>query len=64
VIPVTKTIQEILVVYFSLLEMKLPVLVQAYYLTGSTALGGYCDGVSDIDFVAIVERKVNAFDLT
>ena len=44
-------------------DEALPGLVEMLYLTGSVALGDYRPGTSDIDFLAITRRPLNADDL-
>lgn len=60
---IPETIHKVLEQYFLLLEMKLPNFLEAYYLYGSTSLGEFYDGFSDIDFIALVKRKVTATDM-
>ncbi|RKN84765.1 nucleotidyltransferase domain-containing protein [Paenibacillus ginsengarvi] len=38
------------------LEINCPGLIEAVYLYGSTALGAYVEGASDIDFIAVFRR--------
>lgn len=45
------------------LESKAPGLVESVYVYGSTALGAYIEGASDIDFIAVVRRAPDAGDL-
>jgi hypothetical protein len=49
--------------YFNLLEAKLPNLIEAYYIYGSVSLGAFDYGFSDIDFVAVIKRKINDTEL-
>jgi len=42
--------------YLALADRLLPERIQAFYLVGSTALGAFRDGRSDVDFVAVVDR--------
>jgi len=44
-------------------ELKLPKFLEAYYIYGSIALGAFHYGLSDIDFIAIVKRKVTQSDI-
>jgi hypothetical protein len=53
-----KEIHEILDIYFDQLEVKLPDLLHSFYLFGSASLGAYQDTFSDIDFLAILNRKL------
>ncbi|MEN2766290.1 aminoglycoside adenylyltransferase domain-containing protein [Ornithinibacillus xuwenensis] len=58
-------INHVLEKYFENMESKLPKLLDSYYIYGSTSLGEYNRGISDIDFVAILvhdasEQEVNS----
>lgn len=44
--------------YFELLEAKLPNLLEGYYIYGSIALGAFHYGLSDIDFIAVMKRRL------
>jgi hypothetical protein len=44
-------------VYLARADAVAPGLVQGLYLEGSTALGDYREGVSDVDFVAVTARQ-------
>ena len=46
-----------------MLGVKLPNLLEAYYIYGSVSLGAFDYGFSDIDFIAVVKRKINDIDL-
>lgn len=56
-------IKEVLNVYFDLFESKLPHLLESYYLYGSTSLGEYYEGQSDIDFIAVMKREMNEAEI-
>jgi predicted nucleotidyltransferase len=56
-------VNKVLNAYFDWIDLKLPRLLEAYYLYGSIALGAFTDGKSDIDFIAITRRKVTAGEL-
>ncbi len=45
--------------HLSFIDETLPGLCIGYYLVGSIALGDYCPGQSDIDFVAVLSKKVD-----
>lgn len=60
---IPKKINELLDTYFNYLELKLPNLLEAYYLYGSASLGAFKDGVSDIDFIAVINRKLTEIDI-
>lgn len=49
--------------YFDLLEVKLPDILEAYYIYGSISLGAFNYRFSDIDFIAVVKRKINDTDI-
>jgi hypothetical protein len=53
-----KEIYSILDNYFDQIETNLPDLLNAFYLFGSASLGAYQDTYSDIDFLAILNRKL------
>ncbi|GIN85796.1 hypothetical protein J6TS2_21820 [Heyndrickxia sporothermodurans] len=60
---VPKKINEVLDYYFALFEKKSPTLLEAFYLYGSTSLGDFKYGFSDIDFIAVISRTVNDTDV-
>ena len=43
--------------YVSLMDQQLSGLMNAFYVEGSIALGGFNERFSDIDFVAILDRQ-------
>ena len=49
--------------YQALLDQQAPQLVTGLYLHGSIALDAFCDGLSDIDFVAVLSRAANSKDI-
>lgn len=51
-------IQPLLEDYLSQTNQQLPGLISAFYLEGSIALDGFNERLSDIDFVAVIERKL------
>ena len=60
---IPEKVNDILNEYFDMLEAKLPDLIQAYYIYGSVSLEAFDYGFSDIDFIAVVKRKISAADL-
>lgn len=56
-------VNTILKAYFDLVESKLPNLLEGYYIYGSISLGAFHYGLSDIDFIAVVKRKVTESDI-
>lgn len=54
---------EVLKEHLDLLKSKSPNLLEAYYIYGSIALDAFNYGLSDIDFIAVVKRKVTETDL-
>lgn len=57
-------VNEILGQYFDILESKLPDFLEAFYIYGSVSIGAFDYGFSDVDFLAVVERKVQEKDIT
>lgn len=49
--------------YFQQLEQKFPILIESFYLYGSISLGAFKDGFSDIDFIAIIKRRLTESEL-
>ncbi|WP_224701120.1 DNA polymerase subunit beta [Devosia aquimaris] len=41
------------------LDLAMPSQLEAFYIVGSVALGDYCDGHSDLDFVAVLSGQVD-----
>ncbi|MEL3971216.1 aminoglycoside adenylyltransferase domain-containing protein [Rossellomorea oryzaecorticis] len=60
---IPKKINELLGTYFDSLELKAPNLLEGYYLYGSASLGAFKYGVSDIDFIAVINRKLTDIDV-
>ncbi|PFH86283.1 aminoglycoside adenylyltransferase domain-containing protein [Bacillus sp. AFS088145] len=60
---IPKEINVVLDTYFHYFDLKLPNLIESFYLYGSITLGAYKIGFSDIDFMAVVMRKVTDADL-
>lgn len=49
--------------YLSLADRLLPGRIIGFYLVGSSALGAFRDGRSDIDFVAVVDRLLTSAEM-
>jgi len=49
--------------YLAVADRVLPRRIVGFYLVGSTALGAYRDGRSDIDFVAVLDRRLTDREL-
>jgi len=49
--------------YLSIVNTKLPDLIEAFYLVGSLALNDYHEGKSDIDFVSVINRDMNSSEV-
>ena len=60
---IPERVNQILNEYFDLFESRLPNVLKAYVIFGSVSLGAFNDGFSDIDFVAVVNRKFTEADL-
>ena len=60
---IPEKVNEVLEEYFNLFDSKLPYLLEAYYIYGSVALRTFIYGLSDIDFIAIVKRKIIETDI-
>lgn len=57
--PIRPTLQA----YISLVNQQLPGLMKAFYVEGSIALGGFNERLSDIDFVAILNRRATPTEI-
>jgi predicted nucleotidyltransferase len=44
--------------YLKMADRRLPDLLESFYLFGSVSLGAYQEGLSDIDFFAVVKREL------
>lgn len=53
-----ETIRPLLEEYLALIGQQLPTLLSAFYLEGSIALGGFNERLSDIDFIALLQREL------
>ncbi|MEH7348790.1 aminoglycoside adenylyltransferase domain-containing protein [Gottfriedia acidiceleris] len=60
---IPKEIKVVLDTYFQYFDLKLPNLIDSFYLYGSITLGAFKNGHSDIDFIAVVTRKVSDADV-
>ncbi|MEE6449767.1 aminoglycoside adenylyltransferase domain-containing protein [Gottfriedia acidiceleris] len=60
---IPKEINVVLDTYFHHIDLKLPNLIDSFYLYGSITLGAFKNGFSDIDFIAVVKCKVSDTDL-
>lgn len=49
--------------YLALADRVLPRRIVGFYLVGSTALGAYRDGRSDVDFIAVLDRRLTGPEL-
>ena len=56
-------IQTVLDPYHALVGQKLPGLMNAFYLEGSIALGGFNERFSDIDFIATLQRRLTPAEI-
>lgn len=56
-------VNEVVSAYLNLVEVKLPNLIDGFYIYGSVSLGAFDYGFSDIDFVSVSSRKVSDEDL-
>ncbi|MFJ7935811.1 aminoglycoside adenylyltransferase domain-containing protein [Sporosarcina sp. NPDC096371] len=52
-------VEKVLDKYISMLHERLPNSLEGFYLQGSIALDAYVDGSSDIDFIAIINRRLS-----
>jgi len=57
--PVRSTLED----YVFLINKELPDLINGFYLVGSIALDGFNKRFSDIDFVAVLNRKASQWDI-
>jgi hypothetical protein len=60
---IPKPIQPVLENYLLQVDQQLPDLMSALYVEGSIALGGFNERFSDIDFVAILNRRAISIEL-
>ncbi len=50
--------------YLYSIDLKMPDLISGFYLIGSLGLDDFISGISDIDFVALYDRRLSPKDLT
>lgn len=55
--------KEVINTHINMIESKLPDFLEGYYLYGSITLGAFDYGLSDIDFIAVVKRKITDADI-
>lgn len=60
---IPEKVKEIINKHIDLIESRLPNSLVGYYIYGSISLDAFDDGISDIDYVAILNRKVTETDL-
>jgi len=60
---IPKDINDVLDTSFHYIDLKIPNLIDSFYLYGSITLGAFKNGFSDIDFITVVKRKVSDADL-
>jgi hypothetical protein len=60
---IPKSIHATLENYLSLVNGQLPDLISAFYVVGSIALDGFNERFSDIDFVAVLNRRATSTDI-
>lgn len=58
-----ETARRIAAQYLAVADRMLPQRIVGFYLVGSTALGAYRDGRSDIDFIAVLDRRLSDGEL-
>jgi hypothetical protein len=56
-------VNEIVNEHIKNIELNLPQFLEAYYVSGSVALGAFHDGKSDIDFIAVIKIKASEMDI-
>jgi hypothetical protein len=61
---IPKEVKELLDEYFKLLDSKLPNFLDGYYIYGSVSLGAFNYGFSDVDFIAVVQKKLTEEGIT
>lgn len=55
--------KEIIEEHIKMIESSLPNFLESYYIYGSVSLGAFNYGLSDIDFIAVVKRKITDVDI-
>jgi hypothetical protein len=56
---VPKMVTQIINRYLQLADKQLPNYIKSFFIYGSLSLDAFVDGISDIDFVAVVDREVS-----
>jgi hypothetical protein len=62
VTPLPPLVESVVDCYLRELDQHAPGVVEGLYLTGSVALGDFRPGVSDVDFVAVTSRGLEAWE--
>lgn len=52
-------VKSVLDEYIALIHKRLPNMLEGFYLQGSIALDAYAEDLSDIDFIAIIKRRLS-----
>ncbi|GAA0085314.1 nucleotidyltransferase domain-containing protein [Clostridium sp. CTA-7] len=60
---IPKKAKEIIDYHIKIIESSLPNFLESYYIYGSISLGAFDSTFSDIDFIAVIKRKVNEEDI-
>ncbi|MBY6036638.1 DUF4111 domain-containing protein [Fictibacillus nanhaiensis] len=60
---IPKTVNQVINEYLNVMEGRLPNLLESFYIFGSVSIGAFQEGMSDIDFVAVVKRKLSETDV-
>lgn len=60
---VPSRVQQLVAAHLAQVDQAAPGLIEMLYLTGSVTLGDYWPGVSDVDFLAVTSRTLDAGDL-
>jgi len=60
---IPEKVKEIVDLHIKMIELCLPNLLESYYIYGSVVLGEFNYGKSDIDFLAVMNRKVSEADI-
>ena len=59
----SEKVKEIVNEHIKMIESRLPNFLESYYIIGSVVLGAFDYGKSDLDFVAVVARKITESDI-
>lgn len=60
---IPEKVKEIVDEHIKMIELSLPNFLESYYIYGSVVLDAFDYGKSDIDFIAVVERKATEADI-